>query len=255
MKTPTIAALALFLGLVAADCHGDNCANHVTGTFAGIGVPISARISLCNSFLRTTVRPPPSVVPTFAASQCPEDGQFASACVCWTRVTARTTTLPASTVTVTATVSVNVACSPAATAVSNSTRFPCSNGFGMCSCLRTGDGKDDSGVCVRVGSGFFDDPGSTSDSPGDSSDDATFWNEGSAATDLETDEDGVSTANWNVTGPCWFARECGVDHSCRGNGNVCVFDGSCACGKRRCYQAIAGCRGLELPSYEANGGP
>ncbi|KAK5995597.1 hypothetical protein PT974_04010 [Cladobotryum mycophilum] len=286
MKTAIFATIMPLVGYAVAQCNGDNCANHVTGTFAGIGVPRPSRISLCNDFLRTTIQPAPttftrtvtnylthvnktttsthsttsssssstisststrrrrrstttattstatttttttttsdanqtitpSVVPTYATAQCPDNGQFSSACKCWAEVTPRTTTLPTPTVTVTTTISLDVGCGPAATAVTNSTQFPCSNGEGMCSCLRTGDGN----VCVRV------------------------------ANIPELSED-LGSAQANVTGPCAAARECNVDDACRGAGAFCVFDDSCACGKHRCYRAVAGCRDPGLPSYE-----
>ncbi|KPM37579.1 hypothetical protein AK830_g8998 [Neonectria ditissima] len=45
----------------------------------------------------------------------------------------------------------------------------------------------------------------------------------------------------NVTSPCAAHGECDADGQC-GTGYMCVYDGSCACGKRRCYEAApSGC--------------
>ncbi|KAK7422704.1 hypothetical protein QQX98_001492 [Neonectria punicea] len=40
----------------------------------------------------------------------------------------------------------------------------------------------------------------------------------------------------NGTSPCATHGECDADGQC-GKGHICVYDGSCACGKRRCYPA------------------
>ncbi|CAH0037589.1 unnamed protein product [Clonostachys solani] len=259
------ALLAWEVNLVAA-CSGDNCANHVTGQWAGIGVPIESRISMCNSFLRVTIVPNtttitstifkytttnvrgvvvrdeptnssgsklssfranatetvpysgydqtvvPSMVPTFATSQCPEPGRFSSACSCWASVTASTTTMSAPTVTVTATRVDDVGCGPAATAVApgNGSYFPCSRQWGTCSCLKSGN----QAVCVRVGPYLGD--------------------------------------GRNMTGPCGDFDECDSDGNCR-NGYLCVFDASCECGRRRCYRAAPkGCDYQGLPPDEVN---
>ncbi|CAM1504263.1 Fc.00g018540.m01.CDS01 [Cosmosporella sp. VM-42] len=231
-------------------CSEDNCLRQVGGNWAGIGVPLSSRIALCNSFLRTTIRPaattttttvslyttslPPSNtislarriinttsltrdhnetirptrVPTYATGHCPSSGQYSSACSCWTAVTPSTTTLPTPTVTMTTTRYFDVACEPAATGVSGADRFPCSAQWGMCSCLKSGE-QD---VCVRVGA-FTGDRG----------------------------------GGGNVTGPCAANKECGVDDECEAR-HICVYDGSCACGKKRCYRAAPnGCGYQGLP--------
>lgn len=60
MKAHLIFVLFLFTAHVQADCHADNCANHVTGTFGGIGVPKQTRVSLCNDYMRVTVKPAPA---------------------------------------------------------------------------------------------------------------------------------------------------------------------------------------------------
>lgn len=87
-------------------------------------------------------------VPAFATAQCPEAGQFASACRCWASVSTRTMAVSASTVTTTTTAWHNVGCGPAATAVgSKSSFFPCSRQWGTCSCLKSGV-QD---ICVRIG--------------------------------------------------------------------------------------------------------
>lgn len=83
----------------------------------------------------------------------------------------------------------------------------------MCSCLRSGE-QD---VCVRIGAFFGDRAGS---------------------------------AGGNVTGPCAANKECGVDDECD-PGFICVYDGSCACGKKRCYRAAPnGCDYQGLPIGE-----
>lgn len=53
-------SLLLGLGNAASYCFGDNCANHVTGSWGGIGVPLQSRLSMCNSILRTTIEPLPT---------------------------------------------------------------------------------------------------------------------------------------------------------------------------------------------------
>lgn len=125
-------------------------------------------------------------------------------------MTARNTTLPASTATVTSTVWHDIACGPAAPAVvpGNGSYFPCSRQWGTCSCLRSG--AED--VCVRVG--------------------PFMGSEG------------------NMTGPCADFDECDVDEGCPSQ-HVCVYDGSCLCGKRRCYKAAPrGCEYQGLPIDE-----
>ncbi|KAK7210387.1 hypothetical protein V2G26_017565 [Clonostachys chloroleuca] len=260
------AALLAWESNLTAACSGDNCANHVTGQWAGIGVPIGSRISMCNSFLRVTIVPNtttitstifkytptnvagvvvrdeptsssassptsfranatetvpyygydqtvvPSIVPTFATSQCPEPSRFSSACSCWVSVTASTTTVSAPTVTVTATRVDDVGCGPAATAVApgNGSYFPCSRQWGTCSCLKSGN----QAVCVRIGPYLGD--------------------------------------GRNMTGPCGDFEECGSDGNCR-SGYLCVFDASCECGRRRCYRAAPrGCDYQGLPPEEVN---
>lgn len=80
----------------------------------------------------------------------------------------------------------------------------------MCSCLRSGD-QD---VCVRVG---------------------------------RFPDDIASGGMRNATGPCAANKECGIDEECDA-GFICVYDGSCACGKKRCYRAAPdGCGYQGLP--------
>jgi hypothetical protein len=153
----------------------------------------------------------PTSVPTFATLECPAAGQFSSACKCWASVTAHNTTAPAPTRTATTTIWHNVACGPAATGV-----FPGNGTYFPCSrqwgmCSCLKSGNDD--VCVRVGPL-------------------------------------VSNGWQNMTGPCAEFDECDVDESCPGE-QVCVYDGSCRCGKKRCYRAAPrGCEYQDLPIDE-----
>ncbi|KAK0384463.1 hypothetical protein NLU13_8549 [Sarocladium strictum] len=250
------AHIAYSLAYERDGCHGDNCANHVTGTFGRIGVPVQSRIALCNSYLRATIKPAPttvtrvvtkyttqlpdttshvpasiplaisannsvlkdkitlpSVVPVFASEKCPSAGQFSSACACWTNITASTTTLPRSTSTATRTTYLDVSCSPAATAVSKAQQFPCSRQWGMCSCLTS---EEDGDVCVRVG------------------------------------EFGVGGGGYGGgQGPCEKSKECNSKGGCDEKGTICVYDGSCKCGKRRCYRAAP--RGCEYQGMPMDG--
>lgn len=63
----------------------------------------------------------------------------------------------------------------------------------------------------------------------------------------------VGPGNGNMTsGPCAEAKECDARGGCEDEGHVCVFDGSCGCGKRRCYRAARdGCEYQGLPMEEA----
>lgn len=153
----------------------------------------------------------PESVPTFAAKECPSAGQFSSACACWANITAATTTLARSTATTTTTTYLDVGCSPAATAVSKSAQFPCSRQWGMCSCLRS---EEDGDVCVKVGQfGMGGGPGYGSGH-----------------------------------GPCEKSKECNAKGGCDDPGMMCVYDGSCKCGKRRCYKAAP--RGCEYQGID-----
>lgn len=174
-------------------------------------------------------------IPTRISRYCSDLDEFTSACRCWNEVTPSTNTLPTPTATVTAIPTTwgmdRTGCDPAETAVSDNTRFKCSHHWGMCSCLKgfnslgANEGQNDtihglkqalqnntaqyhSAVCVHVGP-YLD-------------------NEGN-------DIDG--------TGPCSRAQECGSDGECDADqGTVCVYDGSCECGKRRCYKEVSdGC--------------
>ncbi|KAH6899806.1 hypothetical protein B0T10DRAFT_570153 [Thelonectria olida] len=246
-----------------SQCRNDNCAQYVTRTDSGI----SSRRSRCSSILATTVRPAPVYITriprekrpantvtdttsppepsqidgailraddldngAWSWDRCPKPRQFSSACRCWAQITAVTTTLPTSAVTLTRTRYLNVGCAPAATGVSGSSHFACSAGSGMCSCLRAGlsgafgvTGRDAEsgnppvvGLCVRVAASVDETPG---------------WRA-------------------NVTGPCAAQNECPLDGSCQ-SGSVCVYDGSCACGTRRCYDLVpGGCENPTLPVDE-----
>lgn len=153
----------------------------------------------------------PTSVPTFAANNCAGAGQFSSACKCWASVTAQNTTMAASTATVTTTRWHDIACGPAATGV-----VPGNGTYFPCSrqwgtCSCLKSGDDD--VCVRIGP-FL----------------------GSIGT--------------NMTGPCGDYDECDMDEGCPSE-HICVYDGSCRCGKRRCYRAAPrGCEYQGIPMDE-----
>ena len=153
----------------------------------------------------------PTFVPTFARGQCDASGQFSSACNCWANATAANTTLPRPTVTETATVYAEVGCGPAATNVAGG------NGTHFPCSRQWGTCSclfsDDEEVCVRVGT--FD-------------------------------------GGRNLTaGPCDAVKECDAFGGCEDEDHICVFDGSCGCGKRRCYKAAPnGCDYQGLPIEE-----
>ncbi|KAI5462347.1 hypothetical protein BGZ63DRAFT_403582 [Mariannaea sp. PMI_226] len=240
-------------------CRNDDCARYVTTTDSGI----ASRRSECSRILATTIKPPPFYVTTTVTKyvtkpsrdkrgedtglyttsppnpdhtetviprggiyrpRCAGIAQFSSACRCWTQITAQTTTLTTPTVTLTTTQYLKVACTPAATSVSGSSRFQCSVETGMCSCLRPGSGSSiglfersqPAGLCVRVAANIDTSPG---------------WGA-------------------NVTGPCATQSECDAEGACQ-SGYACVYDGSCPCGKRRCYAVVpGGCDRHELASVE-----
>lgn len=49
-------------------------------------------------------------------------------------------------------------------------------------------------------------------------------------------------------GPCEKSKECNARGGCDEKGMICVYDGSCKCGKRRCYKAAPrGCEYQGLP--------
>ncbi|KAH7156866.1 hypothetical protein EDB81DRAFT_403129 [Dactylonectria macrodidyma] len=48
--------------LAGGRCTADRCAEYVTGTRPGVGVPLESRMSICSRFLESTVKPAPVIV-------------------------------------------------------------------------------------------------------------------------------------------------------------------------------------------------
>ncbi|KAK6543520.1 hypothetical protein TWF694_000266 [Orbilia ellipsospora] len=67
-------------------CPADNCARAVTGTRSGKVPDVTSRMADCSSFMRTTVQPSTTIVPTQVpayASACSGTVRYSTACSCW----------------------------------------------------------------------------------------------------------------------------------------------------------------------------
>lgn len=77
---------------------------------------------------------------------------------------------------------------------------------------------------------------------------------------LRTDKDGdvcVRIGDYGNgkygSGPCEKSKECNAKGGCDEPGMMCVYDGSCKCGKKRCYKAAPnGCdyQGLPMEGFK-----
>ncbi|KAH8173919.1 hypothetical protein LIA77_05338 [Sarocladium implicatum] len=258
MKITTFASLlAMVSGSVAeerANCHGDNCANQVTGTFGGIGIPIETRISMCNSYLLATIQPEPTTVTqtiTKYTTRGPRTTKYPKirANVANTTIVPEgieTTILPESVPTFAAEQCSSAgqfssACACWANVTASTTTLPRSTATETTTTYR------------NVGCG----PAATAVSKSKQFPCSRQWGMCSC---LRSEKDGdvcVRVGDYGSgkhdSGPCENSKECNAKGGCDEPGMMCVYDGSCKCGKKRCYKAAAdGCdyQGLPMDGFK-----